>query len=377
MKVEIISIGTKLLMSDVLDTNSPYLSRTLRELDVRLTCKVTVGDDPDMIADVLRVAMARADIVITTGDPDDDIDTIARQAVARVTGRQMIGGAPGIAGAIPLGDAQNGEPALLVEDGASTLICLPGNRREMSYLVENELLPYIQERLQAPGPVAWVTLRTVDILESSLKQQLADLPLKEHHRISYDSFAGQTSIRLWSEGESGEQNRQELAELKKEAYARLGDHIFGEGQDRLERVVFQALEQSEKKLAFAECDTGDVLSQGVKRSYGASGAFFTPQVNDSADLALYLDLESVVPDLDLPDWCRSAAERLLAKTTMDLGLILYKNVMQGGAQIIVALASANGVSVTQRSFGGHPENINHWAYTLALAHLRRWLLAHH
>jgi len=377
MKVEIISIGTKLLMSDVLDTNSPYLSRTLRELDVRLTCKVTVGDDADMIADVLRVAMARADIVLTTGDPDDDVNANTRQAAARVTGRQLQSGKPGITGAIALGDADSDESAFLIEDSGRALICLPGNRREMSYLVENEVLPYIQKRLQAPGRGTWVTLRTVDILESSLKLQLADLPLKEHHRISYDSFAGQTSIRLWAEGVSDEQNRRELAELKKEAYTRLGDHIYGEGQDRLERVVFHALEQSAKKLAFAECCTGEVLSQGVKRITSASDTIFALPVKESADLAHFLDLDTIVPDADLPAWCRSAAERLLARTTVDLGLILYKNATQGGAQIIVALASANGVSVTQRSFGGHPENINQWAYTLALAHLRRWLLAHH
>jgi len=48
----------------------------------------------------------------------------------------------------------------------------------------------------------------------------------------------------------------------------------------------------------------------------------------------------------------------------------------GGVQLSVYLASAQGVSVTQRSFGGHPENINQWACTLGLAHLHRWLLAH-
>jgi nicotinamide-nucleotide amidase len=377
MKVEIVSIGTRLLMSDVLDTNSPYLSRTLHEMDVNLTCKVTVGDDPEMIADVLRVAMGRADIVLTTGEPDDDVNANTRLAVATVTGRQLLSGAPGVSGGVILGTPESTRSAFLVEDGDSALFCLPGNRREMAYLLETEVLPYIQQRIATKKRADWVMLRTVDIMESSLKQQLADLSMMARHHITYDSYAGQTNIRLWIEGESDEQIRQELEELKKEAYARLGDHIYGEGHDRLEKVVFQALEHSAKKLALVECYTDAVLSSALNGIRGASDAVISSPISESADLAAYLGLEKVTPDLDLAVWCQTAAERLLAKTAVDLGLVVYKNVTQGGIQIIVALASSHGVSVTQRSFGGHPENINQWAYTLALAHLRRWLLAHH
>jgi hypothetical protein len=67
----------------------------------------------------------------------------------------------------------------------------------------------------------------------------------------------------------------------------------------------------------------------------------------------------------------------MEETGNPLGLVIYNNVTQGGVQILVTLASPNGVSVTQRSFGGHPDNIDQWALSLGLSHLRRWLLAHH
>ena len=67
MKVEIISIGTELLVSDILDTNAAYISRSLREVNVSLTSKITIGDDPEMIADAFQVALRRADVVIATG----------------------------------------------------------------------------------------------------------------------------------------------------------------------------------------------------------------------------------------------------------------------------------------------------------------------
>ncbi|HEX6383482.1 MAG TPA: hypothetical protein VF177_02325 [Anaerolineae bacterium] len=78
----------------------------------------------------------------------------------------------------------------------------------------------------------------------------------------------------------------------------------------------------------------------------------------------------------MTQWCRTAAEQLRLKSETDLGLVVYKNVTRSGVQVLVTLASPTGVSVTQRSFGGHPENIDQWAFTLGLTHLRRWLLVH-
>jgi hypothetical protein len=70
------------------------------------------------------------------------------------------------------------------------------------------------------------------------------------------------------------------------------------------------------------------------------------------------------------------AERLLQRAESDLGLVVYNHMTPGGIQMLVTLASPMGVSVTQRSFSGRPENIDQWVCSLALAHLRRWLLVH-
>jgi hypothetical protein len=82
-------------------------------------------------------------------------------------------------------------------------------------------------------------------------------------------------------------------------------------------------------------------------------------------------------DTDLTRWCREAAERLKEKAAADIGLLVYNNITPGGIQLLITLASSSGVSVMQRSFGGHPDNIAQWASTLGMVHLRRWLLAHH
>lgn len=85
MKAEIVSIGTKHLLGDVLDTNSAYISRSLQEIGAELIYKVTVGDNLEHIAAALRIALARADLVLTTGGLGDQARDFTRQAVAVTT----------------------------------------------------------------------------------------------------------------------------------------------------------------------------------------------------------------------------------------------------------------------------------------------------
>jgi len=376
MNVEIICIGTKWLMSDILETNTAYISHSLREAKARVTCKVTVGEDLEMIADVMRVALGRADMVLTTGGLDDDNGDYVRQAIVQVTGLERTDKAPGVTGAVTLGGNQAGTSGLLIETKGVTLICLPGNRRDMAYLLENEVMPRVRRRLPANVKVGWALLRTVDIMESSLKQELSDLVLPAGHRITYDSFAGQTNIQLWVEAETQEEIDQELEQLKREVFFRLGDHIYGEGKDRLEDQVLLALARGKQRLAVAECNTDETLVQVLRRtSYLAEMIRLLPAA-DCDEMADSLEMEPIIAELDAATWCRMAAERLRQKMQTDLGLFIFKHVTAGGIQVFVTLASPHGVSATQRSFGGHPENINQWMYTLGLAHLRRWLLAH-
>lgn len=375
MKVEIISIGTELLVSDILDTNAAYISRSLREVNVALTSKVTIGDDPDMIADAFRVALRRADVVIATGGMGHGKDDFTRQVVTAVTHRQLSSDPPGIQGGIVLGDSEIGATGIMLEEDEGVLVCLPGNRREMSYLLETEVLPYLRERLSSERQTGWTLLRCVGVMESSLKQDLADLNASSEQRITFDSFAGQTNIRLWARAKTAVAVEEQLARLKTAVSQRLGDHVFGGEADRLETVVLQQLMKNNLHLSLAECYTQGILHNTIAPIPNATDHIQLHPARTWKEIAAALQLEPLTGD-NLSQWCRSAANALRSQTDTDLSLIVYNNVTQGGVQILVTLASPHGVSVTQRSFGGHPENIGQWALTLGLTHLRRWLMVH-
>lgn len=376
MNVEIVSINDKLLMGDILDTNTTYVSRSLREINAKVTCKVFVGNDLDMITDAFKVGLRRSDVVLAIGGLGDGSDNYTRLAASQATGCALLPQAPGIAGAQIVGGPEARSQGFLLETERGTLICLPGWRRDMGYLLEIEALPYLRKQISSDTQLGWVTLRTVGIMESSLKQKLTNIAQDARHRVTYDSFAGQTNIQLWVQAYSQEQIDSQLAEMRQLVLARLGDHVYGEGEDRLEDVVIQSLVRGGRKLSVAECYTEQTLARMLNRTSVMDGVLHLLPITTWTELHEVVELDALTPEEDLTRWCRAAAERLMLQTETDLGLLVYNNVTRGGVQLLVTLASHLGVSVTQRSFGGHPENINQWAATLGLSHLRRWLLVH-
>ena len=377
MKVEIVSISTKLLMGDILDTNTAYVSRSLRKINAQLTCKVVVGDDLAMITDAMRVALRRSDVVLTIGGLDSHSENFTRLAAAQAANCPLIAQSPGIEGAHVMGGQDASMTGFLLETEDGILICLPEKRRELGFLLETEAIPYLRRHSLVLAQQDWVILRTVGIMESSLKQKLSDIVQDARHRVTYDSFTGQTNIQLWVQADSKAQIEHELEQMKQVVLTRLGDHVYGEAKDRLEEVVLQTLMQNGRKLALAECYTNQTLAGMLETVKAPADSLYLLPVNSSTELADAVGIDDLkLEDDDLTRWCRIAAEQLIERDGVDLGLIVYKNISQGGVQLLVTLASRLGVSVTQRSFGGHPDNIDQWAATLGLAHLRRWLLAH-
>ena len=374
MKVEVVSIGTELLMSDVLDTNSAYISRSLRTVGAELIYKVTVGDNLERITEAFLVALDRADVVFAIGGLGTAVHDFARIAAAAATGLEYDADENVVVGATLIDILPGHSAPFFIDNKESLLFCLPGNRREMAYILETAVFPYLQRQQQLKS--GWVLLRTVGLMESSIRQMLSDLVLAPNQNASFDSYAGQTNIRLSVEADNELDIEVQLTELNLQVRSRLGDHIFGEGNDRLETIILNMLRQNGIQLAVAECNTNRILSRALAQVPHYSAVVDMFPFDRIDDLATYLD----IPLLDVQDeftrWCRHTAEQLRLKQGVNLSLFLYSHVAQGGVQLSSFLSSEQGVSVTQRSFGGHPENINQWACTLGLSHLHRWLLAH-
>lgn len=372
MKVEVVSIGDELLRAEILDTNASYLARCLRQMNLALTARVIVGDGQGVIASALADALKRADVVISSGGLGAHNDDFTRQAVADLTGIDLTGAGQSITGSMALG-APDAAQGLRLETEKGTLICLPGNQQDMSFLVQTEVLPYLERRLPGDAASGWLLLRTAGLMESNVREMLADLRLHPGERMIFASYAGQTDIRITVTAETDKAVRAGLDRLATAIEARLGDHIYGRNRARLGEVTVQKLQKHNLLVAVAEHEAGEATAQLLHPIPQVATTFTFLPLSTHAGISRYLEIAPLIDDGDLPRWCRVAAERLREQMGVDLGLVVFKNVTRGGVQLLVTLAGPDGVSVSQRSFGGHPENINHWAGTMGLVHLRHWL----
>lgn len=374
MKVEIISIGTELMHNDVLDVNATRATTCLREAGAQLTCRVTVGDTPDLIAQTIANGLERADVVLTMGGLGYDADDQTRHALRLLLHLPSNNLHDPIPGSRCLDDNQ--PDGFLLPLQGKTIICLPGGRRRVAYLLETAVVPFFKARQEA-GITYYrqALVHTAGLVESDIRLRLEPLKLAENDQMLLHSFAGQTDIRLSIEAPSEEEANAHIAHLKEELYTRLGDHIYGENETRLEQVVWNMLRQRDLSLAVAECDTG----QAVYRLFlpfvrETERVTFLP-VKNRGDIDAWLGLPEMENRGDITRWSRVVADKLRERTGSQLGLLVLNQMSAGGIQLLITLASPRGTSLIQRTFGGHPDNIEDWTLTLTLVLLRRWLLA--
>ncbi len=362
MNIELISIGNRLLLSDILDINVAYLARQLHDAALPIVCKTTVGEDITVLLDVLQAAIRRSEIIIIIGGQADRPDGLIQRAISHLNRQVHVPGEPHhmTMGAYPL----MVWPRLIIAS-------LPDERREMAYVLTTKLLPYLQGHFSPKLHRRSVTLRVAGIAESSIKERLNNLMPYELDRISYDSYAGQTAVTLHSDSRLEEQAEIALARVRQMVTAELGGYLFGEGDARLETYVGQILRQNGCRLAIAECGVTSNLAELLTTAVSALS--ISSIVADWRQINAELGLPITASDPEWASWQRLIAEKLREHFDADIGMLVHKRVIGGGTQIMIVLAAPKGVSVTERSFGGQPKSINDWAFTLGLDHLRRWL----
>ena len=168
---EIISIGSELLLGQIMDTNASWMAQRLTDLGVNLFYKTVVGDNPDRMAEVIERALERSDIVITGGGLGPTQDDITREVVAQVTNRKLVKEPELVLqlqerfqkrgmimtlnnerqafipeGSIIVNNPNGTAPSFIVEDPRAAIFTLPGVPFEMKWLFDNEVAPYLRQK---------------------------------------------------------------------------------------------------------------------------------------------------------------------------------------------------------------------------------------
>ena len=294
---EILTIGTEILLGDLLDTNAAWISGRLAALGVSIYRHTTVGDNKKRITAALKEAVSRADLVITTGGLGPTSDDLTNACLGEAAGREMVeypearrhvdemfkrfGRTPTQSnykqalfpegsGLIP-NPAGTAMGAMLELDGA-LVATFPGVPGEMKGMFEETLEPLIKERSE--GSILSRTLWFTGIGESALAEKVQDLLDASDPTVAPLAGQGKVRLRITTRAATTEEAEEKIAPVADEILSRLGDYYFGEDDETLESAIGKLLTGRGETLALAESCTGGLLAKRLTDRAGSS-AFFT------------------------------------------------------------------------------------------------------
>jgi nicotinamide-nucleotide amidase len=295
---EIIAVGSEMLTSQRIDTNSLYITDQLNALGVEVRRKLIIGDDRAMLTDAVRAALSHAGIVILTGGLGPTEDDVTRPAVADALDRKLVFSqeicdaieerfrrrqrkmaeinkrqAYVIEGAEVLPNANGTAPGQWIANDGRVVIMLPGPPGELKPLFSNECIPRLVSLL--PRQVIRARFyRVTGFTESDLDALIAPVYTKyTNPSTTILASPGDIQIHLRARCGSAEDAERLLAEVGDPIESLLGRHLFSRNGDPLEGIVGALLRERGATLSIAESCTGGMVGERITSIAGSSNYF--------------------------------------------------------------------------------------------------------
>jgi nicotinamide-nucleotide amidase len=302
MQVELLSVGTELLLGQIVDTNAAYLAGKLSELGVNVYHKTTVGDNAERLAAALRISLGRSDVVFATGGLGPTKDDITAAVVAHVMGVNLVEDQTSAAkirsfardrgltlldsllkqavvpeGAQVVPNPVGTAPGFISTRDGRTAIALPGVPTEMKAMAEQTVLPYLAARAAKEEGAAVIlsrTLRLAGIGESQAEAEIGDLIASQTNpTIAPYAKTYEVHLRVTARAASREAAESLIAPVEARIRDRLGSYIYGADEEGLEAVIGGMLRSAGLTLAAAESCTGGLIGHRITNVPGSSDYF--------------------------------------------------------------------------------------------------------
>lgn len=409
MQAEIVSIGTELLLGDLVDTNAAFIARQFAALGLNLYYKTVVGDNLARIAAILQEVHQRSEVVVATGGLGPTLDDLTREAVAHVLGVDLVFD-PRLMeqieavflrygtsltpnnrrqaylpkGALPIENPVGTAPGFIARDRSGIIIALPGVPAEMQYLMEHSVIPFLRGELNLQEVIISRTLKLCGLGESRVDDLLNDLiSAGNNPTIGLLAKGGEIHIRLTAKAVGKEAGQRLIAPLEEEVRRRLPGLIFGVDEETLEEAVGRLLAGQGLTFSTVESMPGASLSQRLSRGQAGHdhfrGGITAP--NPAQLLArLQVDLDLVAQDGErgetFPVLAEALAQGIRRWTGSDLGLALIGPAPDSEEnRMVVALAGHEGVRSRNYTLARRALWAQDRPSILAMEMLRKYLLA--
>lgn len=296
MRAEIISVGTELLLGDIVNTNAQFIAQQLASLGYSVYYQTVVGDNAKRLRHLVLEAKSRSDILIFTGGLGPTDDDLTKQTVAEAFDDRLTLDAEELVhlerffanrgwvmtennkkqAMVPVRGKKlpnhNGTaPGAFFRSGSKYAILLPGPPREMKPMFLEYAMP-ILETMQ-DSAIRSLTLRTFGIGESSLEEKVFTLLSNPNPTAALYAKTGEVHIRITAKASTAEQADVMCDEYAALFYTALGDKIYSSNNANLETTAVHNLLQTEQTVATAESCTGGLLGERITSVPGASGVY--------------------------------------------------------------------------------------------------------
>ena len=307
MNCELISVGTEILLGDILNTNVQYLSKALASIGIGVTHHSTVGDNTERLIDTLDTAFKRCDTVILTGGLGPTPDDLTKETCAVYFGKKLYTDdsilkkiesyftLKNIAmpennkkqalvpeDSIILENRNGTAPGFIMENAGKTIIILPGPPKEMVPMYRESVEPYL--RKFTDEIILSKNIRTFGIGESAMSEKVVDLLEGSNPTVAPYAKSGEALLRVTAKAKNEEEARRLMAPVIDEIKKRLGDYIYGIDCESIEEAVAKLLSERNQTVTFAESCTGGLCAKRLTDISGASEIFHCGVVSYSNEI---------------------------------------------------------------------------------------------
>jgi nicotinamide-nucleotide amidase len=298
--VEIIAVGTELLLGQLVDTNTAFIAARLAEAGIDVYETSAVGDNSRRIADAVRGALTRADGAIVTGGLGPTVDDLTREGVCDALQLDTELYAPALEqmqrtfaalgrpmrpnnrkqaelprGSSPLDNPNGTAPGFIAfaRDG-KFVACMPGVPREMKPMMTEKVLPFVRDRLGTGDGIYTRLLHTIGIGESEIDHRIADLfRSSENPKIAVLAHDFRADVKIMAKAPSPARAEALIAPLESELERRLEGYVFGQDAETPASAIHRRLQARGRMLAVAESFTGGRVAAALTGIPGSSQSF--------------------------------------------------------------------------------------------------------
>ena len=409
MNAEIISVGTELLLGQVVNTDAAIVAQELSALGINLLHSSVVGDNPERLKESVETAIKRSDLLIMTGGLGPTTDDLTKETAAAAAGKKLVLHEESLRriqtyfnassvtknqekqawlpeGCTVLQNDNGTAPgcAFQAENGC-TVIMLPGPPSELTPMMKNYAVPYLKQ-----GQESVIVSHNVHIYgkgEAPVAMIMDDKMDGENPTLAPYAKEGECLLRVTAKAKDEQTAHEMCKPLIEEIKRRLGDYVYSVDVESLEELVVMELKKARKTLATAESCTGGLLSKRITDIPGSSEVFHMGCItyaNEAKEALLFVPHEILERHGAVSgETAKAMAEGIVRRSGSSIGVgITGIAGPDGGTMekpvglIYIALSDGKSTWVTKRSPIGRTKSREwhrHCAASQALDMVRRYL----